>query len=485
MDNLLILLLVPLIGALVSAFTKSSGAAKAIALAVTILNLGLTVPFLLNFQQTGVIQFAQFHEWIVDFGVNFYIGLDGINIIFVLLTNLLLPLIVLSSFSHNHKGGFYGLVLAMQAGMLLTFLAFDAFTFYVGWEIALIPIYFINALWGGEDKIRVNIKFFIYTFFGSLLMLVAILYLYLQTPTENFSYQSFYNLALGAESEKWIFWAFFVAFAIKLPIFPFHTWQPDTYTAAPTTGTMLLAGVMLKMGGFGVLRWLVPIAPGGFLVYSNLVVTMCVIGVVYASIIAFQQSNAKRLIAYSSIAHVGLIAAGIFVWNIYGLQGAILQMFNHGISVVGLFFIIDILQRRTGTLNIQEMGGIAKRAPRLAVFFMIIVMGAIGLPLTNGFIGEFMLLNGIYQFNPWYAGFAGLTIILGAVYMLRMYQKVMFGPLTPRAEKFEDVKGVDLLVLSIITLLILVIGIYPQPLLDLSEPAVFQWMDMVNEEIGF
>lgn len=474
MDNLLILLLFPLVGALILAFVKTSASAKQLALVLSAITFGLTLPFWSQFNPSVGVQFEQQFAWISALGINFHIGLDGISLPLVLLTNTLVPLIVLSSFGGEHKGSFYALVLAMQSGLLLVFTALEAFTFYVGWEVALIPIYFICALWGGEDRIRVNIKFFIYTFFGSLLMLIAIIYLHLQTPAQDFSLVSFYNLQLDEVTQRWIFWAFFIAFAIKIPLFPFHTWQPDTYTTAPTTGTMLLAGIMLKMGLFGLIRWLIPVAPMAFGAYGWLAILMGVIGVVYASLIAFKQSDFKRLIAYSSIAHVGLIAAAIFAWNIQSLQGAMIQMLNHGISVIGLFLIVEILYSRLNTRDMSKMGGIAKANPILAIYFLIIVMGAIGLPLTNGFIGEFLMLYGVYQYSLWMAVFAGLTIIFGAVYMLRGYQQIMLGPVNKNTEHFAPLYWHEHVVLAVVCGLIIVIGVYPQFILRLSEGAVFQ-----------
>src|SRR5690606_16996381 len=301
------------------------------------------------------------------------------------------------------------------------FVSLDAFSFYVGWEAALIPIYFICALWGDGDRIRVNLKFFIYTFFGSLLMLIAIIYLYQQTGTNDLSWAALTNLTLTEGAQILVFWAFFIAFAIKIPLFPVHTWQPDTYTHSPAAGTMLLSGIMLKMGLFGLLRWLLPLAPQAVAQYGTFAMILSIIGVVYGSLIAFKLNDAKRLIAYSSIAHVGLISAGIFSLTQEGLQGAIIQMINHGISVVGLFFVIDIIQQRTGSRNFADLGGLASRMPILAACFLIIIMGAIGLPLTNGFIGEFLLLKGIFSYTDhgvWFAVFGGTTLILGAVYML-------------------------------------------------------------------
>lgn len=480
MDNLLILLLFPLVGALVLAFVKQSASAKRLALLFSVIAFGLTLPFWSQFNPGGGMQFEQQFAWIPAMGIDFHIGLDGISLPLVLLTNLLVPLIILSSFSAEHKGGFYALVLAMQAGLLLVFTALDAFTFYVGWEVALIPIYFICALWGGEDRIRVNIKFFIYTFFGSLLMLIAIIYLHVQTPSGDFALASFYNLNLDDATQRWIFWAFFIAFAIKMPLFPFHTWQPDTYVTAPTAGTMLLAGIMLKMGIYGLIRWLIPVVPEAFVAYGWLAALLGIIGVVYASLIAFKQKDFKRLIAYSSIAHVGLIGAAVFVWNVQSLQGAMIQMINHGISVIGLFMLVDILSRRLDTRDMGKMGGIAKVAPALAIYFLIIVMGAVGLPVTNGFIGEFLMLIGIYQYSIWYAAFGGLTIILGAVYLLRAYQQIMHGPLNDQTAAFKSLDWHETTVLVVVSGLIIIIGVYPQPLLNISEPAVTELVQQIG-----
>ncbi|WP_140938038.1 complex I subunit 4 family protein [Sphingobacterium lumbrici] len=480
MDNLFILLILPIISALVLAFMKSTTISKWAALGLSLTQFLLTIPFLCQFVPEGAIQFEQSFPWIKSLGIHFHIGIDGISLPLVLLTNGLIPLIVLSTFGRSLKGNFYALVAFMQAGLLLVFTALDAFTFYVGWEIALIPIYFICALWGDGDRIRVNLKFFVYTFLGSIFMLVAIIYLYHQTPNNDFEWTSFTGLALADPTQRWIFWAFFLAFAIKIPIFPFHTWQPDTYTHAPAAGTMLLAGIMLKMGVYGLIRWLIPIAPLGVAAYGQLALILCVIGIVYASIIAFKQRDAKRLIAYSSIAHVGLISAGVFAWNQEGLQGAMMQMVNHGISVIGLFFVIDIIERKTQTRSLRDLGGLANNMPKLAVFFLIIIMGAVGLPLTNGFVGEFLLLKGIFDYGVWFAVFGGLTLILGAVYMLRLYQRTMLGELAEQQAGVVDIKGHELVLLTIISILIVYLGIFPNGLLQLSEASVLQILQEVK-----
>lgn len=482
MDNLFILLILPAISAIILAFIKTSSA-KWAALVLSLIQLGLTLPFISNFEPDASIQFSQSWNWISSLGIQFQIGLDGISLPMLILTNGLIPLIILASFGHQQKGGFYGLVSFMQAGLVLVFISLDAFSFYIGWEAALIPIYFICALWGDGNRISINLKFFVYTFFGSLLMLIAIVYLYQQTGGRDMSWATLTKLDLTDGAQNWVFWAFFIAFAIKIPLFPLHSWQPDTYTHAPSTGTMLLSGIMLKMGLFGLLRWLLPLTPEAVLRYGHIALIMGLIGLVYGSIIAFKMKEAKRLIAYSSIAHVGLIAAGIFSLTQEGIQGAILQMINHGISVVGLFFAIDIIQQRTGTRNLDELGGLASNMPILAITFLIIIMGAVGLPLTNGFIGEFLLLKGIFSGSDngvWYAVVGGTTLILGAVYMLRLFQKTMLGQINDSHVHVADIKGYEVVVLSIIVILIILIGVLPNGLLHLSEASVSQLLQQIK-----
>lgn len=484
MEQLLLLLIfLPLVGALVTAFTGN--AAKHTALVFAVASLALALVAACQFTPDASMQFVVNLPWIQELGIHFHAGIDGISLITVLLTNVLVPVIILASYQHDYKkpSAFFALILFMQTGLLIVFTAMDAFLFYIGWEAALIPIYFICAIWGGKDRIAVNMKFFVYTIAGSLFMLLGIIYLYLQNPANNFDIQAFYQLSLDPVQQGWIFWSFFIAFAIKMPIFPFHTWQPDTYTEAPAAGTMLLSGIMLKMGIYGVIRWLLPIVPAGVQEWGHLAMILSIIGVVYASVIAFMQKDAKRLVAYSSIAHVGLIAAGIFALNVQGLQGAMIQMLSHGLNVIGLFFVLDIIFSRLKTNKIAEMGGIAKEAPQLAIAFLIIVFGTIALPGTNGFIGEFLLLMGIYQYNIWMVVFAGLTIIFGAVYMLRMYQNVMLGKTNALTIGFADIKGTEQVVLFIICALIIVLGVYPKPILHLSAASVQQLLEHVNQKL--
>jgi len=483
MNHLLLILLFPVALSLVALI--KGNAVKKWAFGASLLPLLFTTLALSVFNPNSGTQFLVDLPWIASQGIRFTLGIDGISMLLVLLTNILVPLIVLASTKHEYDNpnAFYALLFFMQAGLLVVFTALDAFLFYVGWEAALIPIYFICALWGGANRIQVNLKFFVYTIFGSLLMLIAIIFLHLQTPGKTFAIEDFYALNLDTQTQGWVFLAFFIAFAIKMPIFPFHTWQPDTYTEAPTAGTMLLSGIMLKMGIYGVIRWLIPIAPLGFNQWGPIALALSIIGVVYAAIIAFTQKDVKRLVAYSSISHVGLIAAGIFVWNVQGLQGAMIQMLNHGINVVGMFFVLDIIIRRLGTREMSAMGGIAKSAPQLAITFLIVLLGSVALPLTNGFIGEFLLLMGLYQYNVWAAVIAGLTIIFGAVYMLRAYQHIMLGESNKATAAFADLDFTEKMVLYTICGLIILIGVFPQPILNLTEPAVNSLLQVVNAKI--
>ena len=479
--ELILLIFLPLAGAIVTSFIKG-GAAKISALGFALASLCVTIGLIAQFTPDATTQFVVNYPWIQQLGINFHVGLDGISLITIILTNLLTPLIVLASFKHDYKNAnaFYALILFMQSGLLLVFTALDGFLFYIGWEAALIPVYFICAMWGGKDRIKVNMKFFVYTIAGSLFMLLGIIYLYLQNPAHNFDINAFYALQLDQYQQGWVFWAFFIAFAIKMPIFPFHTWQPDTYTEAPAAGTMLLAGIMLKMGVYGLIRWLLPVVPQGVSDWMSVAMVLCVIGIVYAAIIAFTQKNAKRLIAYSSISHVGLIGAGVFAINMQGMQGAMIQMLTHGINVIGLFFVLDIIFSRLKTNKIEELGGLAKVAPQLAIAFLIIILGAVGLPGTNGFIGEFLLLYSVYEYNIWLGAIAGLTIIFSAVYMLRMYQKVMLGETNNLTTTFTDIKGSEKIVLYSICILIILIGVYPKPIMHLSEASVQHLLEQLK-----
>jgi NADH-quinone oxidoreductase subunit M len=398
----------------------------------------------------------------------------------------MVPFIILSTYGNDYKNAptFYALILFMQAALIGVFTARDIFLFYFFFEAALIPVYFIAAIWGGENRIKVTFKFFVYTIFGSLFMLLALVYLYLQTPgiAHKSDFASIYDAAkmLDITQQGYIFGAFFIAFAIKMPLFPFHTWQPDTYVEAPTAGTMLLSGIMLKMGTYGLIRFVLPIVPAAVDKYGMIAVILSVIGIVYGSIIAIQQKDMKRLIAYSSFAHVGLMSAGIFSGNIDGIQGALIQMLAHGINVVGLFFIVEIIQQRTNSRELARLGGITQTTPNLTVYFIILMLGSVALPLTNGFVGEFLLLKGVYAYNAWVGAIAGLTIILGAVYMLRMVQKSMFGITSRITEGFTDLTFSEKAVLLPLSFLVIALGLAPNMFLKLTEPAVIQLLSIIK-----
>ncbi|MCX6290929.1 MAG: NADH-quinone oxidoreductase subunit M [Bacteroidetes bacterium] len=457
--------------------------AKLVALTAAVLEFILSIAIVFQFNPAAGRQFTEDYWWVASLGISYKVGMDGISMLLVLLTTFLVPLIILSSFRHQYKNPslFYSLILIMQSALVGVFVSLDGFLFYVFWELALIPIYLICLMWGGKDRVRITLKFFIYTLFGSLLMLVALIYLYLQTPgNHTFDINALYSLHLSASEQSWIFWAFFIAFAIKMPVFPFHTWQPDTYTDSPTPGTMLLSGIMLKMGIYGVIRWLLPMVPLGVHEWGTTAMILSVIGVVYASCIALVQKDFKRLIAYSSIAHVGLISAGIFSLTVQGFQGGMIQMLSHGINVVGMFFIADIIMSRMNTRTMSELGGIRNTAPVFATFFVIILLATVALPLTNGFIGEFLLINGIYQYSTWMAAVAGLTIILGAVYMLTAYQKISLGEKNKLTETFSDITTSEKLVLVPLVVMIFWIGIYPKPFLDIAEPSVKALLSVIH-----
>ncbi|MFM7726553.1 MAG: NuoM family protein, partial [Flavobacteriales bacterium] len=410
------LIALPLIGAAVSAASRN--ATRTVAFVFTLAELVLSLFVASTFIPEGGRQFVEVRNWVPDLGISYSVGVDGISLMLVLLTTVLTPLIVLSTGSRVVKQPrlYFPLILMMQSALVGVFAATDGFLFYVFWELALIPIYLICLNWGGSDRQRITLKFFIYTLFGSLLMLVALIWLRSISPGNSFSIDDFLATAIDRETQAYLFWALFLAFAIKMPVFPFHTWQPDTYTDAPTQGTMLLSGIMLKMGIYGAIRWLIPIVPDAVAEWGTVAMWLSVVGVVYASLVAWTQGDLKRLVAYSSIAHVGIIAAGVFSLTREGLQGSVIQMINHGLCVVGLFFVVDILQQRTATRELDKLGGLRSAAPGFSTAFLLVLLGSVALPLTAGFVGEFLLLNGIFRFSPVMAAIAGLSVIFGAVY---------------------------------------------------------------------
>jgi NADH-quinone oxidoreductase subunit M len=469
---------IPLLAGLIG-FSLKDVAAKSWALMASLLTLGVSVAGLCLPKGSKQLLFNT--PWMGSLNSHFAIGLDGTGQVLCLLTSLAFPVIYISTWKETYRkaNNFFSLMLLSQAGLLGVFLAADALLFYFFWELALIPVYFLASQWGGEKRIAATFKFFLYTFLGSLLMLAGIIYIYFHTKDHSFALSAFQQAhhQITADAQAWLFWLLFIAFAVKMPVFPFHTWQPDTYEQAPTAVTMVLSGVMVKMGVFGVLRWLAPVLPMGTYMWGDTVSAMCIIGMLYASLVAMRQDDLKRMVAYSSIAHMGLICLAIFATTEAGLQGVMIQMFNHGINIIGLWIGVFLIEKQFKTRKISELGGLASKAPALTLLLVIITLANIALPLTNAFIGEFLMFSGIYSsratsYNIVYVATAGLTIILSAVYMLNMVQRVFYGTTNALTVKGVDIRPNEKWVLVFIVLIILAVGVYPEPLFRLTQTAV-------------
>lgn len=464
------LLVILLIGSLATYFSGDKLAGK-IALLFSLTAFAASV-YLLNLFNTGQ-NIDCIAPWIVQPKIAFALQADGLSLAMLLLTTALTPLIIYAAFGNEIQNAksFYALILLMAFAMAGTFLAADGLLYYIFWELALIPIYFIALIWGNgdaEDRKRAVVKFFIYTFAGSLFMLTAFIYMYQRAG--SFMIGDLYNMRLTISEQFWIFLAFFLAYAIKIPIIPFHTWQAKVYQKAPTVGTMLLSGIMLKMGLYSVIRWQLPIGRFAAVNFMNIFIGLSIAGVIYGSIVALRQKDLKKLLAYSSLAHVGLIAAGAYTLTLDGLKGAVLQMIAHGFVVVGLFFAAEIIYRRFETRNIADMGGIRSQTPKFTSMFMILVLASVALPSTFNFIGEFTVLYSLSHINMWFAILGGTTIILGAYYMLKMFQNVMLGETNART--FTDVTFNEGAVMVIIISVLFFFGIYPKPITDLITPSL-------------
>lgn len=474
-----VLIWFPLLAGLVAFMLRSSNAVKNWALLASLITLGVSVSTLIftgekYFHYNNVAYF-----WLKYLGSSFSLGMDGMGRMLTLLTGIAFPMIFLFIRNNNYKNAsaFYGLMLLAQSGLMGVFLATDALVFYFFWELALIPVYFLASRWGGERRIPATFKFFVYTFGGSLVMLLGIIYVYLHTtPTEyadhSFSLMAFRSVLMNPVQQLWVFGLFVFAFAIKMPIFPFHTWQPDAYEQSPTPVTAVLSAVMVKMGVFGVIRWVMPMLPAAIVKFDNVLIGLSVIGIVYASLLAMRQNDLKRLIAYSSIAHIGLMSAAMFSAKAVALQGVMLQMFAHGINILGMWLVVDAIEQKLGTRKMSDLGGVAHRAPALTIFLVVLAFANIALPLTNAFIGEFMMFNGLFQFNVWYAVVAGLGIILAAVYTLRMVQNVFYGEVNALTTTMTDISFHQKLVLAILVIVVFAFGVFPQPLIELTKETV-------------
>ncbi|EJG01169.1 complex I subunit 4 family protein [Flavobacterium sp. F52] len=477
--NVSTILIILLIGAFATYFSGDKLASK-VALLFSLAALGCSIVLLNNYNAGENI--SVINSWINQPKISFALSGDGLGLAMVLLTVALTPIIIFSSFGNEYKNakGFYGLILFMAFAMAGTFLAADGLLYYIFWELALIPIYFIALIWGNgdaEERRKAVVKFFIYTLAGSLFMLTAFIYLY--TKAGSFLIEDLYKVNLSACEQFWVFLAFFLAYAIKIPIIPFHTWQANVYQKAPTVGTMLLSGIMLKMGLYSVLRWQLPLAPIAAKEYMHIFIALGIAGVVYGSIVALRQKDLKKLLAYSSLAHVGLIAAGSYTLTLDGFRGSVMQMIAHGFVVVGLFFAAEVIFRRYETREIGEMGGIRAQSPRFTSMFLILVLASVALPSTFNFVGEFTVLYSLSQINIWFAILGGTTIILGAYYMLRMFQHVMLGETNSKA--FADVTLNEGISFAVIIAVLLFFGFYPKPITDLITPSLENILQVINK----
>jgi NADH-quinone oxidoreductase subunit M len=450
--------------------------------------------FLFDPSKTG-FQLVEHTEWIQLLDISYYVGIDGLSLLLVLLTTFLTPLALIASWNSItvRLKEFVIMMLLLEVGMLGVFLSIDLFLFYVFWEAMLIPMYFIIGIWGGPDRIYAAVKFFLYTMSGSLLMLVAILWLgyYSSTlPGHTFTgdLQKLYNVAPSIPStiQSWMFLAFALSFAIKIPLFPFHTWLPDAHVQAPTAGSVILAGVLLKMGTYGLLRFCLPLFPSASIQFAPLLSALAVIGIVYGALVAMVQTDIKKLVAYSSVSHLGFIVLGIFSMTEEGMQGSVLQMVNHGLSTGALFLIVGMIYDRRHTREISQFGGLAKQMPVFAAFFMIMMLSSIGLPGLNGFVGEFLILFGSFKSDflssHVYTIIGATGVIFAAVYMLWMYQRVMFGKLSnPANQTLKDLTKREIAVLVPIVILIVWIGIYPSTFLKTSAAKTAQTVKMLEQ----
>ena len=411
-------------------------------------------------------------------GLTCKFGYDGMSLFMVVLTSLITFLIILSNYNRDlsQNKTFTSLVFFMQFALIGVFTAFDGIAFYVFWELTLIPI-FIIALWfGAPERKAILMKFFIYTFVGSLAMLAALISIKTFAPT--FSHSDLMAVELSTKTAFWIFGGFFLAFAIKIPLFPFHTWQPNTYTVAPMTGTMLLSALMLKMALYGMIRWMIPLAPEALAEMTYPIVILSVIGIIYAAVIAIKQNDIKKLFAFASISHVGLIAAGAILISHDNWTAVFIQMANHSLVAIGLFLSADIIEKRLGIRSLSELGGIAKQAPKFAFMFGVLILASISVPLTSGFIGEFMLLRGVFTYDALIGIIAGLTLVFGAVYSLRSYQLSMYG--APKFPKFDDLSWNEWLTYFILLVIIVLFGIYPQAIIDFVSPSIDQLLGSIK-----
>jgi NADH-quinone oxidoreductase subunit M len=479
--DLSFLLIVPVAGAVALTLIpkQQKHALFGLALVATLITFLVSLKIFNLFQAgRGEMQLVERLPWIRSLGVEYHVGIDGISLFLVLLTTLLMPLATLASWPVKDRVKEYLVfMLLLETGMLGAFVALDLFLFYVFWEVMLVPMYFLIGVWGGTRRIYAALKFVIYTMAGSLLMLVAIIYLATRhaqaTQALTFNLLEIYKLDLPLNQQFWLFAAFALSFAIKVPLFPFHTWLPDAHVEAPTAGSVILAGILLKLGTYGFLRFASPLFPDAALASAPLFIALAVIGIIYGALVAMMQSDIKKLVAYSSVSHLGFVMLGLFALNTQSIQGGIYQMLNHGLSTGALFLLVGMIYDRRHTRLIDEFGGLWKQLPIFSGLLLVVTFSSVGLPGLNGFVGEFLILLGSFRVKPVWTAVATTGVILGAIYMLWMFRRVIFGPLSnPENQKLRDLNGREILTLAPIIALIVFMGLYPQPFLSRMQPSV-------------
>lgn len=477
--ELFALLLIPLIaGAVLLAFRPAAATARGVALTSTLLTLGVVL--WLWYTWTGGTVTVLSQDWVPAWGLRLSFGYSGIGLLMLVLTGVLFPFIIGTGYKQPVGDGALvnALLLFCQSALFGVFMVQNAFLFYIFFELSLIPIFFLLLQWGGQHKRAITIRFFLYTLMGGLALLFSIAYATLQTPApHNADFSALAALDIPVATQQWLFWTMFLAFAVKMPIFPFHSWQPETYTMAPTQGTMVLSAIMGKMGLYGIVVFLYPIVPQGTAYWQDMVIWLSLFGAIYAAVIAFRQENFKRLVAYSSMSHLGLMAAALFTWNAYGISGGLYQTLAHGILMVCLFYIVGMMEQRVGSQEFSAMGGLKGRMSRFALMFMFITGNAISMPLTQSFPGEWLMFNGLWQLDHWMA-FAGVVlIILGAIYMLYAYQRVLLGP--ARELDVADADGEEHFFLVPLIAVIFLVGLFPNLVLSLVDGPVQQLLNSI------
>ena len=488
-----VILFTPLAGAILLLFVdkRRDNAIRWIANIVALLGFLVSLPLWWRYQPGGAQwQFVERGEWIPSIGASYFLGVDGFSILLILLTTMMGSIAILSSWTAitERVKEYYIFLLVLQTGMIGAFVSLDFLLFFLFWEVMLVPMYFLIGIWGGGRRLYSAIKFFLYTLVGSVIMLLGILALYFyyaQQPgnVATFDITAFQKMTLPYVYQKWIFLAFFLGFAVKVPMFPFHTWLPDAHTDAPTAGSVILAAVLLKMGTYGFIRFSLPILPDATKAFVPMMIGLSIIGIVYGALVALAQTDWKRLVAYSSVSHMAMVMLGMFALTPVGLTGSIVQQLNHGISTGALFLIVGIVYERRHTREISEYGGLSKVMPVYAAVFLVMTMSSIGLPALNGFIGEILILQGVYVVNKMWAAVAASGIVLGAAYMLWLYQRTMFGKIeNPANANLKDLNAREFATFAPLLALAVWIGIYPTPILRRLEPAVTRVVERVNPE---